>query len=88
LAGGTVFGRRSREQQHEDPASALGFRRVESVRVLLNGDRTTAEVTGIVRRYPRTISVPLRLASRLITAGVPVEVEQVGRPTSGAGAPW
>ena len=55
--------------------SALGFRRVEFVRVLVDEDRITAEVTGITHRLPRTIRVPLHTAIALIDAGVPKRVE-------------
>jgi hypothetical protein len=55
--------------------SALGFRRVEFVRLLVDEDGTTAEVTGITHRLPRTIRVPLHTAIALIGAGVPKRVE-------------
>ena len=55
--------------------SALGFRRVEFVRLLVDEDGTTAEVTGITHRLPRTIRVPLHTAIALIEAGVPKRVE-------------
>ncbi|MEY2523239.1 MAG: hypothetical protein QOJ66_1804 [Ilumatobacteraceae bacterium] len=55
--------------------SALGFRRVEYVRLLVDEDGTTAEVTGITHRLPRTIRVPLHTAIALIDAGVPKRVE-------------
>ena len=55
--------------------SALGFRRVELVTLLVDEDGTTAEVTGITHRLPRTIRVPLRTATALIEAGVPKRVE-------------
>ena len=55
--------------------SALGFRRVEFVRLMVDEDGTTAEVTGITHRLPRTIRVPLHTANALIDAGVPKRVE-------------
>jgi hypothetical protein len=55
--------------------SALGFRRVEFVRLLVDEDGTTAEVTGITHRLPRTIRVPMHTAIALIDAGVPKRVE-------------
>ena len=58
--------------------SALGFRRVELVTLLVDEDGTTAEVTGITHRLPRTIRVPLRTATALIDAGVPKRVEARG----------
>ncbi len=60
--------------------SALGFRRVESVCLTVDEQGTTAEVTGITHRLPRTIRVPLRAAQALIEAGVPSRVK-TGRPT-------
>ena len=55
--------------------AALGFRRIELVTLLVDEDGTTAEVTGITHRLPRTIRVPLRTATALIDAGVPKRVE-------------
>jgi hypothetical protein len=55
--------------------SALGFRRVELVTLLVDEDGTTAEVTGTTHRLPRTIRVPLHIAIELIDAGVPKRVE-------------
>ena len=55
--------------------SALGFRRIECVRLIVDEDGTTAEVTGVTHRLPRTIRVPLRTANALIEAGVPALVE-------------
>jgi hypothetical protein len=55
--------------------SALGFRRVDFVRLIVDEQGTTAEVTGVTHRLPRTIRVPLRTAQALIDAGVPRRVE-------------
>jgi hypothetical protein len=55
--------------------SMLGFRRVDFVRLIVDEDGTTAEVTGITHRLPRTIRVPLRTATALIDAGVPSRIE-------------
>ncbi len=55
--------------------STLGFRRVDFVRLIVGEDGTTAEVTGVTHRLPRTIRVPLRIANALIEAGVPSRVE-------------
>jgi hypothetical protein len=57
------------------PIYALGFRRIECVRLIVDEDGTTAEVTGVTHRLPRTIRVPLRTAAALIEAGVPKRVE-------------
>jgi hypothetical protein len=50
---------------------ALGFRRVEFVRLIVEEHGTCAEVTGVTHRLPHTIRVPLRTAHALIDAGVP-----------------
>lgn len=55
--------------------SALGFRRVEYVRLIVDEDGTTAEVTGVTHRLPRTIQIPLHTANSLIDAGVPSRIE-------------
>ena len=55
--------------------SALGFRRVEFVRLIVDEQGTTAEVIGVTHRLPHTIRVPLRTAQALIDAGVPRYVE-------------
>ncbi len=60
--------------------SALGFRRVEFVCLVVDDQGTTAEVTGVTHRLPRTIRVPLRAAQALIEAGVPRRVK-AGRHT-------
>jgi hypothetical protein len=62
------------------PVSALGFRRVDFVRVIVDHDGTTAEVTGVTHRLPRTIRVPLHTANALIDAGVPSRVQARRRP--------
>ena len=55
--------------------SALGFRRVEFVRLIVDERGTTAEVVGVTHRLPHSIRVPLRKAQALIEAGVPRCVE-------------
>lgn len=55
--------------------SALGFRRVEFVRLIVDDRGTTAEVVGVTHRLPHTLRVPLRTAQALIDAGVPRYVE-------------
>ena len=54
---------------------ALGFRRVEFVRFIVDEQGTTAEVVGVTHRLPHAIRVPLRTAQALIDAGVPRYVE-------------
>jgi len=55
--------------------SALGFRRIEYVSLIVDEQGTTAEVTGVTHRLPHTIRVPLATATALIEAGVPRRVE-------------
>jgi hypothetical protein len=64
--------------------AALGFRRVEFVTLLIDEDGTTAEVTGITHRLPRTIRVPLHTAIALIDAGVPKRVEACHQSPGGS----
>jgi hypothetical protein len=55
-----------------------GFRRVDRVRVHVHGDgRTSADVTGVVHRYERTVAVPLRVAAELVLAGAPFDIDRV-----------
>jgi hypothetical protein len=54
---------------------ALGFRRVDYVSLIVDEDGTSAEVTGVTHRLPRTIRVPLHTANELIEAGVPKRLE-------------
>lgn len=55
-------------------AAALGFRRVESVRIFQRAEGPVAEAVGVVHRYPRTVRIPLSAASRLAAAGVPLRI--------------
>lgn len=55
--------------------TALGFRRVESVRFVLTDTGTVAEVTGVGHRLPRTVRVPVHTAQRLVEGGVPCRIE-------------
>ena len=52
----------------ERDTSSFGVRArlpaVDFVRLIVDEDGTTAEVTGVTHRLPRTIRVPLRTASR------------------------
>jgi hypothetical protein len=65
--------RRSGENSGE--GWGFGFRRVDCVRVILDGEQSRAQVTGTVHRYPHTVSVPLRVATRLVAAGAPLVIE-------------
>jgi hypothetical protein len=61
-----------------------GFRRVDRVHVRVAADgHATAEVTGIVHRYPRTIAVPMTIANDLVLAGVPLDLDV--EPRTGQG---
>lgn len=55
--------------------AALGFRRVEYVRVVVGEGRPYGEVSGIAHRYPRTVRVSVATANRLAEAGVPTWIE-------------
>ncbi len=59
-------------------AARCGFRRVHHVSVRTEGARTTATVTGVLRRYPVTVPVSLATATRLAGAGAPLRVEHGG----------
>jgi hypothetical protein len=61
---------------HPTPtADRLGFRRIDSVRVVLGAGRPFAEVSGIARRFPRTVRTSLATANELAAAGLRVDVE-------------
>ncbi len=55
-------------------AGAVGFRRIELVRVNVGATRTTAQATGVAHRYPRTVAISLSTAGRLVAAGAPFQV--------------
>jgi len=57
-----------------DVAASLGFRTVERVQIVVRLNGTTAEATGIVHRYPRTVSISLTAATLLAAAGAPLKV--------------
>jgi hypothetical protein len=54
----------------------LGFRRVDFVRVVCDGDHRTAELHGVGHRLPIVRSVSLELASALAADGVPVVIRE------------
>lgn len=60
-------------------AESVGFRRVELVRVTLGPARATAEATGVLHRYPRTMAISMSAARRLVAAGAPLHIEHVGQ---------
>ena len=55
-------------------AASFGFRRVDLVRIVVADDRTTASATGIVHRYPRTVSISVAAAEALAAAGARLRV--------------
>jgi hypothetical protein len=57
------------------PLPSLGFRRIESVNLIVDERGFSAEVTGVTHRLPRTIPVSVRTACRLIEAGAYSRVE-------------
>jgi hypothetical protein len=58
-----------------DVASRYGFRRVEHVHIVLGNGSSLAMVTGVCHRYPRSVRVPLHVATRFVAAGAPLTVE-------------
>lgn len=64
-----------RDATADDLVAALGLRRVDRIRVLVGQGRARAEVTGIARRFPRTLRISLEQATRLAAAGVPMRIE-------------
>jgi hypothetical protein len=65
-AGGTVA--------RIGPASAaalVGLRRVDWIRLLVNGDAVGAEAVGVGFRLPATCPISISVAARLIESGVP-----------------
>lgn len=71
--------RRRSAASHEhlllDVARSLGFRSVEHVSVQTGGGRTTAEVAGVLHRYPLRVPVSLAVAARLARAGAPLHID-------------
>ena len=63
-----------------DVAATLGFRTIERVQIVVRADGTTAEATGVVHRYPRTVCISLKAATLLAAAGAPLKIVD----TSGA----
>jgi len=55
-------------------AAALGFRRIEAVRIRQRAEGPVAEAVGVVHRYPRTVRIPLAAATRLAAAGIPLRI--------------
>jgi hypothetical protein len=54
---------------------SAGFKRVELVRLVVEGSGIAAEATGVLNRYPRTVPISLSTADSLIAAGVPMRME-------------
>jgi hypothetical protein len=59
-------------------SKGTGLRRVQWVRVLVDGESTRAEAIGVAHRRPATVPISLRMASRLAAAGVPTVVRHLG----------
>ncbi len=53
-------------------ADMLGMRRITWVRVIWGRRDARAEVHGIGHRLPRTVQVPMAIASALVHTGVPL----------------
>lgn len=64
-------------------SAALGFRRLQEVRMIVGGEHPSAVVTGVAHRYPCTTRVSLRTAARLVKAGAPLAVIDAARPGKG-----
>lgn len=61
-----------------ETALAPALRRVEGVRVYLGDGCLRAEVYGKGHRLPARLPVSTKLATRLVEAGAPLEIIQVG----------
>jgi hypothetical protein len=56
--------------------STYGFRRVDRVHIYVDrAGHASADVTGVLHRYPRTVPVPLRVANQLVLDGAPLDLE-------------
>ena len=60
------------DDRFTDAAGALGFHRLDFVRISIWEDEIQAEAVGVVHRLPRDVTVPLALATRLVSSGVPL----------------
>jgi hypothetical protein len=61
-----------------------GFRRVDRVHIAVDrAGHASADVTGILHRYPRTVPVPLSVANQLVLDGVPLDLEVEGEGEGG-----
>jgi hypothetical protein len=59
-----------------DVGAAAGFRRVEHVCLSVRKGRVVATATGVLNRYPHTVNVSIATARRLVSAGVPLRVDE------------
>jgi len=57
-------------------AGQLGFRRVDFVRVVIDGDHRTYEVHGVAHRLPVVRRAPGATVSALAAQGVPVVIRE------------
>jgi hypothetical protein len=56
-------------------AASCGFRRVDLVHIVARPTGSTAEVTGVLHRYPRTVRTSMATAARLVAAGAPLRLD-------------
>ena len=61
----------------------LGLRHVSAVRLVLADGRPRAEALGLGSRLSHVVPITLKLAARLVEAGVPL-VDRTPAPTAGA----
>ena len=59
-------------------AAALGLRRVDWVRLLVDDDHVGAEAVGVGFRLPTTCPISMSVAARLIESGVPHVTRHLG----------
>ena len=78
---------RPNKQTLTEVARELGFRRIESVQIVTGRYGATAEATGVLHRYQRTVPISLATAYRLVSAGAPCRIDRrSGRANAGRGA--
>jgi hypothetical protein len=58
--------------------SAVGLRRVDWVRLLVDDDHVGAEAVGVGYRLPATCPISMAVATRLIESGVPHVTRHLG----------
>jgi hypothetical protein len=68
--------RHARRRLDREGRPKPGLRRVDWVRILVDGDELRAEATGVGFRLPVTTPIPLAVAGELIAAGTPYIVRR------------